>query len=97
MDAVVSGVVAARAPGRTAVAYLGSPATAHIISDAAWEQSSILYSERPWHHMPFRFEPNARPKVDGVDSNGKPVSWAVTDGLSGECICWRPVFAATCY
>jgi hypothetical protein len=82
MDAVVAGVVAARAEGRTSVAYLGSPATAHIISDEAWEQSRALYAARPWYHAPFGFGENARPKVEGVGPDKQPISWAVTDGLS---------------
>lgn len=99
MDSVLAGVVAARPAGYTAAAYLGSPATAHVISREAWEDSRARFEGRPWYHAPFGFAQNHRPLVEGVTATGGAASFAVTDGfavfqgpnyaLAKTLQCWR--------
>ena len=89
MDELVAAVVAARAAGRTAVAYLGSPATAHLISGAAYDAATARYAERPWHQRLFGYAQNNRaggPGGDGVvpvvQRDGTTVARRMTDGFA---------------
>lgn len=82
MDAVLAAVVRARGEGKTAAAYIGSPATAHFISREAWNDSNRRFEEQTWFSsllssVPYGFEKNARPLVQTTEN--KEV--AVTDGI----------------
>ena len=89
MDLIVDGVVSRRRPGSTSVAFLGSPATAHLIGQQAYDDATARYADRPWHHAPFGYEQNNRaggPRSDGLVAStrqsGTTVSRTMTDGFS---------------
>lgn len=94
MDAVVTAVTSSRGKGRTASMYLGSPATAHHISQAAWNDAQKRFADMPWYtalwSTPLSFKSNARPLIgETAITNGMLVFQGPNYALAKTIQAWR--------
>jgi hypothetical protein len=81
MDVITQHLVQHRAKGTTALAYLGSPATAYCIPEEARDDSLARYGRAPFWHGMLGVRQNARDPVAAIDTKGGAYNAFIMDGL----------------
>jgi hypothetical protein len=81
MDAITQHVVQSRGKGMTALAYLGSPATAYCIPEEARNNSLDRFANAPLWHTLVGGKKNALDPVAAVDTKGEAYNAFLQDGL----------------